>query len=259
MIAMKSRSAFTLLELLTVIGILGLIAALAIPAFRSFGKSDTTLSASRQLLDGVARARQIAMSQRTTVYMVFVPTNFWNDSYWLSGLTPDQKSVATNLADRQLSGYIFMANHAVGDQPGVRTWHYLANRWQWLPDGSFVALQKFSDPPGQAHIITDPINGRSFTINGFNISAFPFPTVTATNTMLPFIAFNYLGQLTFDGKTVADRDEYLPLASGSVMYRFNAPVDVQENPPGNSTNISYNIVHIDHLTGRANLEFHHVQ
>jgi len=32
--------------------------------------------------------------------------------------------------------------------------------------------------------------------------------------------------------------------------------DVQENPPGNSTNSSYNIVHIDRLTGRAVLKFH---
>ena len=29
-----------------------------------------------------------------------------------------------------------------------------------------------------------------------------------------------------------------------------------EMPPGNSTNIAYNIVHIDWLTGRAVLEYH---
>jgi hypothetical protein len=27
-----------------------------------------------------------------------------------------------------------------------------------------------------------------------------------------------------------------------------------ESPPGNSTNVSYNIIHIDRLTGRARLE-----
>ena len=32
-----------------------------------------------------------------------------------------------------------------------------------------------------------------------------------------------------------------------------------EIPPGNSTNSSYNIVHIDRLTGRAVLEFQKVQ
>ena len=63
--------------MLVVISILGIIAALTIPAIKNFGKSDINISASRQMLDGVARARQLAISQRTTVYMVFVPTNFW--------------------------------------------------------------------------------------------------------------------------------------------------------------------------------------
>ena len=62
-----------------VISILGILAALVVPALKNFGHSDATISASRQLLDDVARARQLAISQRTTVYMVFVPTNFWNE------------------------------------------------------------------------------------------------------------------------------------------------------------------------------------
>ena len=85
---------------------------------------------------------------------------------------------------------------------------------------------------------------------------------------LPFIAFNYLGQLTFDGVTIASRDEYIPLAQGSVGYPLDpatkipnlsatalGPNAVAETPPGNSTNISYNIIHVDALTGRATLEF----
>ena len=92
--------------------------------------------------------------------------------------------------------------------------------------------------------------------------------------ILPYIAFNYLGQLTVDGQTVADRDEYIPLAHGSVTARLISATkafvlgsppavskspDVAELPPGNSTNLSYNIVHIDRLTGRAVLEFHKMQ
>ena len=72
-----------------VIAILGILAAMTVPVLKNFAKSDATLGASRQLLDGVARARQLAISHRTTVYMVFVPTNFWTDS---SGTFPANPS-----------------------------------------------------------------------------------------------------------------------------------------------------------------------
>ena len=69
--------AFTLIEMLVVISILGILAALTVPALKNLGKSNAALGASRQMLDAVGRARQLAIANRTTVYMVFVPTNFW--------------------------------------------------------------------------------------------------------------------------------------------------------------------------------------
>src|SRR5208283_1972142 len=173
-------SAFTLIELLVVISILGIIAALTVPALKNFGKSDVNISASRQLLDGVARARQLAISQRTTVYLVFVPTNFWTPVWvdtsgnftpaW-NGLTLAQRIAATNLCSEQLSGYNFVAYGAMGDQPGQHAWHYLAP-WQTLPDGAFIALQKFAG----TNIITDPITGASYPIAQFRYTNnFPFP------------------------------------------------------------------------------------
>ena len=172
-------SAFTLIELLVVIAILGILAALTVPVLKNFGKSDATLGASRQLLDGVARARQLAISQRTTVYMVFLPTNFWNNSIWLGTLTFAQQTAVTNLADRQLSGYNFVAYGAMGDQPGQHAWHYL-DRWQGLPDGTFIALTKFTNSlNGPPYTITDSINpGKFYNILGFATNAIPFPTAT---------------------------------------------------------------------------------
>lgn len=70
-------NAFTLLELLVVIAIMGILAALTVPVLKNFGKSDATLGAARQLLDDVARARQLAISDRTTIYMLFIATNFF--------------------------------------------------------------------------------------------------------------------------------------------------------------------------------------
>jgi type II secretory pathway pseudopilin PulG len=251
---------------LVVIAILGIMAALTVPVLKNFAKSDATLGASRQLLDGAARARQLAVSQRTTVYMVFVPQNFWTiagtfPNGWWTSLTPAQQTAATNLCDKQFIGYTFVSLRSVGDQPGQGTPHYLAP-WQTLPDNTFIATNKFI-APGQPFFIAnyDP----NVSIYGFATNAtFPFPTENAAPRIpLPWIAFNYLGQLTFDGQTVAGRDEYIPIAKGSVlfardpatkMFQFNPP-DASEMPPGNSTNSSYNIVHIDRLTGRAILEY----
>jgi prepilin-type N-terminal cleavage/methylation domain-containing protein len=270
--------AFTIVELLVVISILGILAALTVPALKNIGKSDSTISASRQLLDGVGRARQLAMANHTTVYMIFCPTNFWMDNGssfqnpWWAKLTPAQQTAATNLCDKQLTGYTFVGRGTVGDQPGNHVWHYLAP-WQNLPDGTFIAQQKFIEQPNQFFPINDPVSGAVFNIYGFNVTnTIPFPTEDEVKNdpfpppRMPYIAFNYLGQLTSDGKNLAIRDEYIPLAQGSVSpainattkaLQFNSP-QVSENPPGNSTNISYNIVHIDALTGRATLEQHKI-
>ena len=256
-------SAFTLIEMLVVIAILGIMAGLTVPVLKNFAKSDATLGASRQLLDGVARARQLAISQRTTVYMVFMPTNFWEispgvfNNPWFNNLTPAQKIAVTNLCDKQLTGYTFVSLRSVGDQPGQGRPHYLAP-WQTLPDGTFIAFQKFAG----TNTIRDQISNVAYPISQFVYTTdIPFPTATnmlPSPVSLPYIAFNYLGQLA------SGRDEYIPIAKGSVIYavdpatktfQFNPP-DVLEMPPGNSTNSSYNIVHIDRLPGRAVLEFH---
>jgi prepilin-type N-terminal cleavage/methylation domain-containing protein len=280
---LSRKSGFTLVELLVVISILGILAALIVPALKNFGNSDATLSATRQLLGDVARARQLAMSQRTTVYMVFVPTNFWNanagtfPNTWWGNLTVAQKIAATNLCDKQLTGYAFVSLRTVGDQPGHNVPHYLIP-WQTLPDGAFIAQQKFIPPSppapsAQSFYISswdvDYHSGSLVPIYGFNTNnsvassgGFPFPTADAVNMLLPYVAFNSLGQLTVDGQNLAPRDEYIPLARGGVApaidpttraLQLSSPT-VSETPPGNSTN-SYNIIHIDAITGRATEEY----
>ena len=265
---------FTLVEMLVVIAIAGIIAALAVPAIKNLGKSNISLSASRQLLDDIGHARQLALSQRTTVYLVFVPTNFWAGggpipNNWWNTLSPGAQTAATNLADKQLTGYTFIARGALGDQPGKHQWHYLAP-WQNLPDGTFIAQQKFISPANSFGIIAFD---SKVPIYGFATNAFPFPTETNVPIAtpwpsLPYIAFNYLGQLTVDGQSLAERDEYIPLSKGTVSPAVNVTTkalvlsgtpQVLESPPGNTTNSSYNIIHIDHLTGRAVLEFQKIQ
>jgi hypothetical protein len=213
--------------------------------------------------------------------MVFLTTNFWNVSgNWLSTLTTAQLTAVTNLVDKQMSGYTFIAYGALGDQPGQHQWHYLAP-WQALPQGFMIATWKFA-PPVQPFVFYNPVNGNQFSIYSFDYTnSIPFPTAD-TNTVydaangntpyLPYIAFNYLGQLvsSANDRDVAGTGADIPLAQGSVSYALDPTTKIPqltlvssnmiaENPPGNSTNISYNVVHIDALTGRATLEYQKVQ
>jgi len=305
---------FTLIEMLAVIAIIGIIAVLSVPVIKNFGQSNVSASASRQLVDDIGRARQLAMSDRTTVYMVFLPTNFWTtagsptvlNSTWYGNLTTPQLQVFSNLLDKQLTGYTYLAYGALGDQPGRHTWHYLTP-WQSLPEGSFIPMWKFYDPAGalggqQALSFNDPANNNyTFNIYPFSYTnTFPFPTEDSTNPAyytgstpdLPYIAFNYLGQLSdYSGNMLSSSaqtagQDYdfdfagggvdIPLAQGSVIptkdHDTRVPVPfvgtapgkiaspgVIEMPPGNSTNIAYTVVHIDPLTGRATLEYHKMQ
>ncbi|MBC8001355.1 MAG: prepilin-type N-terminal cleavage/methylation domain-containing protein, partial [Opitutaceae bacterium] len=170
--------AFTLIELLVVIAIIGILAAIVAPSLSQFKKGDTVAAATSQLLGGVARARQLAISQRTTVFMVFVPTNFWADSPYsgnaaaftrLSGF-PSELARMTNILEKQLTGYTYLSLRSVGDQPGNGSLRYMG-KWQTLPDSAFIAPWKFSLRSDQTNFV------QSHPVTGFQLSRnLPFPS-----------------------------------------------------------------------------------
>jgi prepilin-type N-terminal cleavage/methylation domain-containing protein len=261
--AVPRQTAFTLVEMLVVIAIIGILAAISVPMLSNFRRSDATLAATRQLLDDVELARQMAISRRTTVYMVFVPPSFWTNTT----LTPLWRNTvaATNLVDKQLTGYTFMTKRSVGDQPGQESPRYLTP-WRTLPEGMFIAPAKFALPEKQSSSfyllppVPDPISGKQFKVLGFERHLVPFPTADAPYVLMPCISFNYQGQASADWK-FGQYDEFIPLARGSVAIARHpetkalqfGPPSVLENPPANSTN-AYLLVHVDWLTGRARLE-----
>jgi hypothetical protein len=234
-------------------------------------KSNSIAAADRQLLDDLAYARQRAIADHTTVYVVFVPP--WIIDQTQFPLT--DPIVGTNIQQLyggQFTTYAMLSLRLIGDQPGRPTPHYLT-AWRTLPEGVFIPSNKFL-----VNFTTPyyPYSVPAFATN--NISGpqplfFPFPFVTNTTVgpapiayngkppVLPYVAFDYLGHL------ITGRDETIPLTHGSIFYArdqyghfINQPADVQERPITNTvyspnyTNNSYNQIHIDWLTGRARVE-----
>lgn len=257
----RSR-AFTIVELLVVIAIIGLLAGMLLPHLGGFTKSNSMSAATHQMLDDVAYARQKALLNRTTVYMVFLPPEFWNINSVAFNKTMGAPNM-TNLVAGQYTTYALLSLRSVGDQPGRNYPKYLTP-WRKLPEGISIAQEKFF-----GRMIVDDTNSlRQFVVYPFATnsptSGFPFPSVEAATTggvtfQLPYIAFGPNGGLT------TNQDDYIPLTRASVFYPQDATgnfilakPDWAETPPGNSTN-DYHLIHINWLTGRAKLERKEIQ
>lgn len=268
-------NAFTLIELLVVISIIGILAGLSVPVLKNLGKDNAQISAVRQILDDVARARQLAISRHTTIFMVFVPTNFCDTAFVNTLNTipvPADRmqafTTASNVVPDQLTGYAFLTLRSVGDQPGQGTTNYIGE-WKSLPEGTYIAPQKFYFSGAYIQIPQwQNLNARP-AITNFARAYLPFPTARSPLFYVPYLAFDYQGRLVSEAGGVTDA--YIPLVQGHVTTPMDAnkqprldpstptlPADISETPPGNSgignNNFSFQVIHIDALTGRASSE-----
>ena len=106
------RTGFTLIEMLTVMLIIGIILSISIPAFTNLMKSGGLNSATRQVSNTLSLARQLAITQRMYTRVVF----------------PYQLTFANTLAPRYLS-YAVVSVDASGNLIAYLT------KWESLPVG----------------------------------------------------------------------------------------------------------------------------
>jgi prepilin-type N-terminal cleavage/methylation domain-containing protein len=242
----RHQSAFTLIELLMVIAIIGILAALTIPAFRAIQGGDVMVAATRQMLDDVERARQLAISQRATVFMIFCPSNYWNVSKTeYDKLLPVELNKADALRDKQLDSYTYVIRRGVGEQPGRLSPRYLSG-WRTLPEGSVIPMFKFAQrDPNIFTVLTNSAPGvtprgsrRYMALTSPTVFHFrqPKPGMAYDSNQIfisvPYIAFDSMGKL------LSGQDEYIPLARGRTIMprtatatRFRLRLRLPNNRP----------------------------
>jgi prepilin-type N-terminal cleavage/methylation domain-containing protein len=254
--------AFTLLEMLVVVAIIGMLAAVSVPAIRALTQTNTVAAGHRQLLDDLAYARQLAVSGRRVVYLVLVPPTMRGQADTIRSADPNLypprvKDRAlrqlTNLVDGQYTAYALFTRRTVGDQPGRDHPMYLTD-WRRLPDGIVFDTNVFVD---LGNLWLTVANRTNAAHRPLPYAWFPFPTEDSPEMRLPYVAFNPQGRMYYEGGAEPVlAGESIPLLRGSVFYpkdnldRYDlrSPPDLALAQRGDTNRME---VRVDWLTGRA--------
>ena len=245
----------------------------------------TLASGHRQLTDDLNRARQEALRLRTTVYVVFAPTNVWQSRLALDAqiesMIVERRLAPQNFRDQALRSftnialgvfhsYALLVEREVGAQPGRNHTRYLGPGWQTLPEGVILSPRLFFPAP------MAPTDRLDLAIHELPQRPFRFPLAEFPGDTLPaipmrFVAFGPDGRLAIDEMNrywaLNGRPELrlpplsefaLGVGQGSVFIARtasgqidpNVVPDAIETPRDNATN---NRVIVSSLTGRSRI------
>jgi prepilin-type N-terminal cleavage/methylation domain-containing protein len=161
------KNGFTLIELLLVIAVMGLLMAVTVPAFVDIGRGSRVQTAVNQLTGTINLARQMAITKRERVSIVF-PDDF---SQLYSGLN-------TNHHKKALRSYAVLS-----ESQGYVT------DWKYLPAGVyFVDTFNPANPFANNENLDDVDTRTSIFNQGFMIRT-NFPTMNDSARIIPVLTF----------------------------------------------------------------------
>ena len=120
----RARSAFTLIELMVVIGIIVILATLSVPTVRALTQNNSRAQAANQVRAMLSHARSLAVAQHRSVGVVFFEESA---QYAGTGLHPNQTAMQLFAAEFDQGPY--------NPLPGTTVFTKVSNERDYLPAG----------------------------------------------------------------------------------------------------------------------------